>query len=60
MGDATSGQGVLDGVRKQTEQAMGSKAVNSAPLWLLLQFMSPGSYLEFLPRCSFMINCLLQ
>jgi hypothetical protein len=35
-GGVTPGPVVLDGIRKQAEQAMGSKTVSSTPPWPLL------------------------
>jgi hypothetical protein len=37
----------LGGIRKQAEQAMGSKAVSNFPPWPLHQFLLPGPCLEF-------------
>jgi hypothetical protein len=44
---------ILGSVRKQTEQAVRSKAVSSVPPWPLLQFLPPSSCLE-LPWLPFM------
>lgn len=44
------GKGVLVGVRKWHHQFRRSKTVSSTSPWSLLQFLSPGSCLEFLPR----------
>lgn len=45
----TPGQVVLGHVGKQSEQAVESKLVSNVPLWSPLQFLSPGSCLEFCP-----------
>jgi hypothetical protein len=44
-GGATPVLVFLGSLRKQTEQAMGSKPVSSIPLWPLHQFLPPGSLL---------------
>jgi hypothetical protein len=49
VGGAISGKVIPECTRKQAEQAMGSKPVSSVPPWPLLQFLHPGSCLEFLP-----------
>ena len=43
VGGATPGLVVLGSIRKQAEQAMGSKLVSSSPLWPLHQPLPPGS-----------------
>jgi hypothetical protein len=43
VGGAIPGLVVLGSIRKQAEQAMGSKAVSSTSLWLLHQLLPPGS-----------------
>ena len=44
VGGAISGMVVLDFVRNQAEQAMGSKLVSDTPPWLLHQLLPPGSW----------------
>jgi hypothetical protein len=39
---------VLDVIREQVEQVMRNQPGRSIPPWLLFQFLSLGSYLEFL------------
>lgn len=41
------GQVVLAAIRKQTDPAMGSKAIDSTPSWLLFLFFPPGPHAEF-------------
>ena len=48
MGSAIPRQVVLDAVRQQAEQAMGSNPVSSTPPWPLHQLLPPGSSLDFL------------
>jgi hypothetical protein len=48
VGSAASGQMILGCMGRQAEKAMGSKPVNIVPLWSLLQFLPPGSCLDFL------------
>jgi hypothetical protein len=48
MGSATPVEVVLDGTRKQAEQATGSRPGSSVCQWSLSQFLPPGSFLEFL------------
>ena len=49
VGSASPGLVVLDAIRKQAEQVMGSKPVSSILLWSPHQLLLPGSALEFLP-----------
>lgn len=56
MGDATPGQIVLDYIRKQAEQSMRSKSLNSIRLWFLL----PGGCLDILICLLLMIDCDLS
>ena len=44
MGGAIPGLVVLSSVRKQIEQAKGSKPVSSTPPWPLPQLLPPGSH----------------
>ena len=53
---STIRQVVLGCFREQNEQATGSMLVVSVPPWPLLQFLSAGSYLEFLPWLPFMMG----
>ena len=46
---AIPGLVVLGSIKKQAEQAMGSKPVSSTPPWPLFQLLPPDSHLEFLP-----------
>ena len=49
LGDAIPGLVILDSLRKQAEQALGSKPVSSTLPWPLHQLLPPGSALfEFL------------
>jgi hypothetical protein len=43
VGDAIPGLVALGSIRKQAEQARGSKPVSSIPLWPLNQLLPPGS-----------------
>ena len=43
VGGATPGLVVLGSIRKQAEQAMGSKPGSSTPPWPLHQLLPPGS-----------------
>lgn len=43
----------LDDIKKQTELAMMTRLAKSVPLKLLLDFLPPGSYIEFLPQLLF-------
>lgn len=47
---------VLGAMRKETAQATGSKPVSTASPWSLLQFLLPGSCLDFLPWLPFTMN----
>lgn len=47
-GSATNGQRILGSLRKQAEQAQGSKPVSSTPPQPLLQFLPPGPALTSL------------
>lgn len=47
VGSATPGKVVPACIRKQAEQALESKPVHNMSSWLLLQFLPPGSCLEF-------------
>jgi len=47
VGGGTPTQVVPGDIRKQVEGAMESKPVSSTP-WLLLQFLLPGFYPDFL------------
>jgi hypothetical protein len=46
VGDTIPGLGVLGSIRKQTEQARGSKPVSNIPPWPLYQLLLPD-LLEF-------------
>jgi hypothetical protein len=43
VGGAIPGLVILGSIRKETEQAMRSKAVSSIPPWSLHQLLPPGS-----------------
>jgi hypothetical protein len=61
VGDAISGLAVLDCIRKQAEQARGSKPVRNIPPWPLHQLLLPD-LLEFLgdeQPCPFLCSLLL-
>lgn len=47
VGKVTSGRVFLGTVRMWTEQAMGSKLTINVPPWSSLQFLPPGSHLDF-------------
>lgn len=49
-GCAAPGKMVLNYINKEIGQAMRSKAVSNIPLWLLINFLPPGIYLEFSSR----------
>ena len=55
VGSVTTEQTVLEGPRRQAEQATRSKPVSSGRLWSLLQFLPLGSCFEFLPWLSSVI-----
>ena len=42
---------VLGSIKRQVEQAMGSKSLTSTSLWLLYQLLSPGSCFLSTPSC---------
>ena len=48
--------GVLGSIRKQAEQARGSKSVNSTPPWPLHQFLPPSSCLVWVPVLTSFCN----
>jgi hypothetical protein len=48
VGGTIPGQVFLGAIRKQAEQAMGSKPVRSTPLWPVHLFLPPGSCLTSL------------
>lgn len=52
VGSVTTEQTVLEGPRRQVEQAMRSTPVNCVPPWSLLQFLPLGSCFEFFPWLS--------
>ena len=61
VGGASLGQGVLGGIRTQTEQAKGNKPVSNSSLRSHLQFLSPGSYpLWIFILISSVIHCDLD
>ena len=47
---------VLDTIRKQVEQAMGRKLVNSTPPWPLSQLLPPGSCSVWVPVLTFLAD----
>jgi hypothetical protein len=49
---AIPGLVVLDSIRKQAEQAMGSKPVRSSPPWPLYQLLPAGSCLSSMMNCD--------
>jgi hypothetical protein len=51
---------VLGCIMEQTEQAMRIKPVNSIHPWLLLQFLPPGSCLDFPPCHPLQRYCALR
>lgn len=55
VGSVTLGHVVLGCVRKQINSE--SKPVSGVPSWPLLQLLPPGSFLEFLPLCPFILDC---
>jgi hypothetical protein len=54
---ATSEQVIFCCMRKQTEQAVRNKQVNSIPLWPLYEFPTPVSCLESLPLFPSVMKC---
>jgi hypothetical protein len=55
---ATPGLVVVGAIRKQAEQAIGSKPVSSTPPWSLLQFLPLGSCLNFFLSDGLLIGCV--
>ena len=49
VGGATPGEVVLGIIRKQAEQAIGSKSVSSTSPWPRYQLLPPGSYPVWVP-----------
>ena len=58
MGEGPGLIAVLGSIRKQAEQAMGSKPVSSTPLRPLRQLLlQVPALLDFLSRLLLMVNC---
>ena len=61
MGEAVPGLVVLDSVRKQAEQTMGSKPVSSTLHGLCISScLQVPALLEFLPHLFWIMNCYME
>lgn len=61
MGNATLGQLILNNIRKQAEQARGSKPISYEPQWLMFWFLPLVSAFTSMMNCTkYKTNGLLR